>query len=277
MAKNFTQIVISTDTFFQWLTLTNYMANAYKNVVTTATNTAGDTTSGNAFISGTFGANTMTVNYQLRGGTVDAAANLAIVSNAVFSGSNTAYTSNVYFNTSNVTINVATFSITGTGANSVTVSTNSTATNTRFVSNAVSIQGLLTVVNAASFSNSITVTGPINVTNVVSFNDHIYSSNSVNLPTGTATIVDSFNGSTYRSAKYIISMKDNGNSTYQTTEILLNHDDVTAYTTEYATIRTIANNIGTFTANLSGTTVRLWSTPTVANSTYKISRNLIVV
>jgi hypothetical protein len=32
-----------------------------------------------------------------------------------------------------------------------------------------------------------------------------------------------------------------------------------------------------FSANIAGSTVRLWATPTVANSTYKISRNLLEV
>jgi hypothetical protein len=278
MAKDFTQIVIATDTFAQWLRLSNQMANAYKNVVTTATNTAGDTTSGNAFVSGIIGGNTVVVNYQMRGGTVGTAANLAVVSNVTFSGANSTFTSNVFIDAANATVNANTFAITGIGGgNAITIATNSTATNTRMFATTFYLQGNSTFVNTASFSNSVTVTGPVNVSNVINFSDNSIGSNSVTVSTATASIVDSFSGSAYRGGKYVVAIKDNANSTYQMTEIMVMHDDVTGFTTEYATLRSVANNLALFSANLSGTTVRLWATPAVANSTYKISRNLLEV
>lgn len=278
MSKNFTQIVISTDTFAQWLSLTNQMANAYQNVVTTATNTAGDTTAGNAFVSGTIGGNTVVVNYRMRGGTVDTAANLAIVSNVTVTASNSTFVSNVYFNSSNVTMNSNTFAITGVaGGNAVTITTNSTATNTFVYSHTLSVQANTTMTNSTSFSNSVSVTGPVSVSNTISFPDNTLGSNSITVSGTTANIVDSFSGSTYRGGKYVVSVKDNSNSVYQMTEMLIMHDGSTGYTTEYATLRHISNNLVTFSANVSGTTVRLWATPTVANSTYKISRSLLTV
>jgi hypothetical protein len=278
MAKDFTQIVIATDTFAQWLRLSNQMANAYKNVVTTATNTAGDTTSGNAFVSGTIGGNTVVVNYQMRGGTVDTAANLAVVSNVTFSGANSTFTSNVFINAANASVNANTFAITGLGGgNAITITTNSTATNTRMFATTFYLQGNTTVVNTASFSNSVTVTGPVNVSNAINFSDNSLGSNSVTVSSATANVVDSFSGSTYRGGKYVISITDNANSTYQMTELMVMHDDVTGFTTEYATLRSVANNLALFSANLSGTTVRLWATPAVGSSTYKISRNLLEV
>ena len=278
MAKDFTQIVIATDTFAQWLRLSNQMANAYKNVVTTATNTAGDTTSGNAFVSGIIGGNTVVVNYQMRGGTVDAAANLAVVSNVTFSGANSTLTSNVFINAANATVNANTFAITGIGGgNAITIVTNSTATNTRMFATTFYLQGNSTFINTASFSNSVTVTGPVNVSNVINFSDNSIGSNSVTVSTATASIVDSFSGSAYRGGKYVVAIKDNANSTYQMTELMVMHDDTTGFTTEYATLRSVANNLALFSANLSGTTVRLWATPAVASSTYKISRNLLEV
>jgi hypothetical protein len=278
MAKDFTQIVIATDTFAQWLRLSNQMANAYKNVVTTATNTAGDTTSGNAFVSGIIGGNTVVVNYQMRGGTVDTAANLAVVSNVTFSGANSTLTSNVFINAANATVNANTFAITGIGGgNAITIVTNSTATNTRMFATTFYLQGNSTFVNTASFSNSVTVTGPVNVSNVINFSDNSIGSNSVTVSTATASIVDSFSGSAYRGGKYVVAIKDNANSTYQMTELMVMHDDTTGFTTEYATLRSVANNLALFSANLSGTTVRIWATPAVASSTYKISRNLLEV
>lgn len=276
MAKNFNQIVIATDTFAQWLQLTNQMANAYKNVVTTATNTAGDTTSGNAFVSGTIGGNTVVVNYQMRGGTVDTAANLAVVSNVTFSGGNSTFTSNVFVNSANLTVNANTFALTGVGGgNAITISTNSSYTNTVLISHVLTVQGNTTVVNSSSFSNSVSVTGPVSMSNTMSFPDNTLGSNSVTASNSDPLIIDSFSGSTFRSGKYVISVKDNSNSTYQTTEILMMHDGTTGYTTEYATLRSSANNLAIFSSNLSGTTVRLWATPSVANSTYKVSKSLM--
>lgn len=278
MAKNFNQIVIATDTFAQWLQLTNQMANAYKNVVTTATNTAGDTTSGNAFVSGTIGGNTVVVNYQMRGGTVDTAANLAVVSNVTFSGGNSTFTSNVFVNSANLTVNANTFALTGVGGgNAITISTNSSYTNTVLISHVLTLQGNTTVVNSSSFSNSVSVTGPVSMSNTMSFPDNTLGSNSVTASNSDPLIIDSFSGSTFRSGKYVISVKDNSNSTYQTTEILMMHDGTTGYTTEYATLRSSANNLAIFSSNLVGTTVRLWATPSVANSTYKVSKSLMKV
>lgn len=276
MSKNFNQIVIATDTFGNWLQLTNQMANAYKNVVTTATNTAGDTTAGNGFVSGIFGANSVVVNYQMRGGTVDTAANLAVVSNVTFSGANSTFTSNVFVNSANLTVNANTFAITGVGGgNAITISTNSTFTNSVLISHVLTIQGSTTVVNSSSFSNSVSVSGPVSLSNTMSFPDNTLGSNSVTASNSSALIIDAFNGSTFRGGKYVISVSDNGNSTFQMTEILLMHDGATGYTTEYATLKSIANSIALFSANLSGSTVRLWATPAVANSTYKVSKSLM--
>lgn len=285
MSKNFNQIVIATDTFMQWLSLTNQMANAYKNVVTTATNTAGDTTTGNAFVSGTLGGNTVVVNYQMRGGTVDVSNNLTIVSNVVISGGNsTTINTNTFVNAFSFTANANTFAVTGlAGGNSITISTNSTVTNTALVSHKISITGNTTVVNTAAFSNSVTVTGSLNTSNLHNF---ITATNAILTSTGASTvsapipldtIVDSFPGDTYRGGKYIISIRDNSNSAYQMTEIMLMHDGVTGFTTEYATLRSVANNLAEFVANLSGSTVRLFAVPKVVNSTFTVTKNLMTV
>lgn len=277
MGRIFTKINVATDTFFEWLLLSNKMANAYANVVTTAMDSNGDTNEGNAFVTGIFGANTLTANYQLRGGTVNAAANLAVVSNVTFSGANTYLTSNVFISAANTTVYSNTFSVLGTGSNAVTISTNSTATNTRIVANSITITGVLTVTNSSSFSNSVSVTGPLALSNTLSFDERIVDSNTATVSTATATVIDSFSANEFRAGKYVISVKDTGNSTYQTTELLVMHSDIDVFITEYATLRSVANNIVTFSANLSGTTVRLWVTPSVGTSTYKIARDLLVI
>jgi hypothetical protein len=224
------------------------------------------------------------VNYQMRGGTVDTAANLAVVSNVTFSGANSTFSSNLFVNSANLTVNTSVFSITGVGGgNAVTISSNSSYTNSVLISHVLTVQGNTTVVNSTSFSNSVTVIGTLRSSNTQSFitaTNAILSTagaNSINLPNSSPGIIDSFSGSAYRGGKYIVSIKDNSNSTYQMTEIMMIHDDVTGYTTEYATLRSTANNLALFSANISGTTVRLWASPSVSNSTYTLNRDLMSV
>ena len=284
MSRNFNQIVIATSTFGDWLELSNKMANAYANVVTTAANSAGDTTTGNAFVAGVFGSTILTANASVRGGNVDVAANLNIISNVYVVASNSAFECNVYVNAANAAFNTNTFSINGLGGgNAVTISTNSSITNSIFISHYLNITGNTRVTNTASFSNSVSITGALNTANLQSFvtaTNAILSTSGANTVTHGSSgdvLVDSFSGSTYRGGKYTISVKDVGGSTYQMTELLLMHDGSTGYTTEYATLRSSATNLAVFSANVDGTTVRLYSNSQVSSSVYKLDRTLIAV
>lgn len=72
----------TTDTFSQWVTKTNLIADALSNkVVTTNSNTS----TGNAAITGTFQSNTITAN-SIGGGTISLAGNLNITTNTTFTG-----------------------------------------------------------------------------------------------------------------------------------------------------------------------------------------------
>ena len=92
-------IVPSSDTFREWLDLTNRITyDMEKVVVSTIANTQGACTSGNAYVNGAFSANTLLVEDKLQGvsanstiyGTKAAAANLVISSNVVFIANSTA-------------------------------------------------------------------------------------------------------------------------------------------------------------------------------------------
>lgn len=284
MSKNFNQIVLATDTFAQWLQLTNDMANAYHNVVTTAANSSGDYTTGNAFISGIFGGNTVVVYDALRGGNVATAANLTITSNVAMTGANSSFTSNVYINASNVSMNANTFALGGVGGgNAFTISTNSTITNSVFISHYFNVTGNTRFINSASFSNTVSITGSLSTINTHSFvtaTNAILSTSGANTVTASTSgniLVDSFDGSVYRGGKYVITVKDTfGGIDHQMTEVMLMHDGAVGYTTEYATLRT-GQNLAVFSANLNGTTVRLYSNSQVATSVYKVSRTLLAV
>ena len=86
MATPISTVNTAADTFQVWIDKFNASANAISNVVVTANSLAnGSLTTGNGFVNGIFGANTLVVT-TLRGGNVQAAANLTISSNVSMDG-----------------------------------------------------------------------------------------------------------------------------------------------------------------------------------------------
>ena len=92
-------ITPASDTFREWVSLTNRITfDMEKVVVTTIANTEGACTSGNAYVNGFFSANTLLVEDKLQGvsanstvfGTKAAAANLIVSSNLVLIANSTA-------------------------------------------------------------------------------------------------------------------------------------------------------------------------------------------
>ena len=95
--------------------------------------------------------------------------------------------------------------------------------------------------------------------------------------TGTSTVaLDQFATASYRSAEYIISIKDNTSNNYQLSKILLIHDGGTSYITEYGAIWT-NTNIATFTSNIQSSNAVLYVTPTPTNTTIRIQKINIAV
>lgn len=78
------------------------------------------------------------------------------------------------------------------------------------------------------------------------------------------SVIDEFSKNRFRSAKYQIQVT-NGSSCH-TTEILIVHDDVIVYITEYGTIVT-DDLLSTFTGVIVGNNVRLLATPTFGTTT----------
>lgn len=278
MSKTYTPVVISTDTFLNWLTLTNDMAGGFADVITIAANTIGDVTTGNGFVNGIFGANTLVLT-NIRGGSIDTPGPMGVTSNVNFNGGQINTTSNVYSVASNtyfVSNNIVLAS--NSTVNVISIRANSSVTN-------VSIGGNLTTVTSnVTFSANATVNGLLTISNsavvtgdLTVATQSVMSSNAASLSGTSDQLIDSFNGSTYRGGKYVISMKDDANSTYQMTEVLVMHDGTTAYTTEYATLKSVANSLATAVSNVSGSTVRLYLTPTVASLSVKLSKTLTTV
>lgn len=92
------------------------------------------------------------------------------------------------------------------------------------------------------------------------------------------TEVDSFDITTYRSAKCTVQVKDTTTGEFQISEIIVIHDGTTAYLTTYGTIHTGAAPLATFDSDILNNNCRILATGASANSmTYKIQRTTMTV
>jgi hypothetical protein len=95
--------------------------------------------------------------------------------------------------------------------------------------------------------------------------------------TGTGgDVVDTFSATTYRSAKYVISV-DNGAGEYETREALVVHDGTNAYITEYAIVYTGSGMLGDATVQMNGGNVELVYTANAAGTSVKVISTYIDV
>ena len=285
-------IDVLTNTYQNWIDKTNQAISVLINQAVTVTNTAtGDTVTGNGFVLGTLGANTLTA-VTLRGGTVNSAANLAITTNTNITAAYVNVTSNSYFY-GNSSIASAIFAgnsvATNTSFNSTYWTVNS---NVAIIGTSHSISGNLNVDSATLFvdtvnnrvglgtsvpNSALTIIGNTVITGVISTPMSVFGSNSASTNSVSQVAIDTFPSTIYRSAKYTLSITDNINAaTYQTSEILVMHDGTNAYLTEYAVIRS-NSSVGTLAADISGGNVRLLITPVSTNNTINFERTLLVI
>lgn len=157
MARPVANVVIATDSFASWVGITNQMADTFTRYTLTAnSSTIGANVSGNSQLWGTFSANTVAVGDSLRGGIVNASANLNIVSNAIFTGATINATSNVNITTTNTYVNSTYTYIVGGIAN-VTSNVSVTNANTQVNSSVFHVVGgLANVTSNVSIVNSNT-------------------------------------------------------------------------------------------------------------------------
>ena len=123
--------------------------------------------------------------------------------------------------------------------------------------------------NTINANTSATIYGALYINANTTANVAQYVSNTYSFANNIVQIVDSFTTTTYRSAEYTAQIVDNTPTSggYQITKLLVVQDGINAYVTEYGTIfsNTTTGSLATFSANISGTTVRLYGI--VANST----------
>lgn len=90
-------------------------------------------------------------------------------------------------------------------------------------------------------------------------------------------VVDSWDSTLYRTAKYIVQVDNTDDSNeFQVSEVLLIHNGSATFTTEYAEVFT-SDRIATVDSDINTGLVRLKVTPTVTNSTIKVTRLAVTV
>lgn len=87
--------------------------------------------------------------------------------------------------------------------------------------------------------------------------------------------INSFDATSYRSAKYFISVKDADNGRYELSEVVVTHDGVNGYAAS-TSVSSTGGALASYDADISGGNVRLLMTPISNNSTvFKLQRLLI--
>jgi len=180
--------------------------------------------------------------------------------------STTITTSNITTsNLSTTNLNVTGNTLTLNGAN-ITVSYGNAGIYNLGISN-VNI-GLSANVNIGSTTGNTTVRGNLVANNITTNSLALSSitSNSSPIPVTTSTIIDSFPKSLYRSAKYIITAKNDDG--YQAEEILLLHDDSISFITVYGSLSTAFDDadIITVSSNIVSGNVCLYATGSNSNT-----------
>jgi hypothetical protein len=85
------------------------------------------------------------------------------------------------------------------------------------------------------------------------------------LSAGVPTIIDSFSTSTYRGAKYVVTLSDYTNNNFTLAEVVLVCGSSNASVQTYGVVSANGTSIGNFYANVSGTTARLYANAGVSS------------
>jgi len=151
-------------------------------------------------------------------------------------------------------------------------------------SGAITSSGLVTadelsVTNDATFNGSVDASGQeVTAGTYVINNIAVNGSSSATTSATTQVAVDTVSKTAFRTVKYLVQITNSTDNEYHATEILVTHDGTTPSMTEYATIFTGTAEEATFSADISGSNLRLLATPASTDSmTFKITRTGIKV
>ena len=187
--------------------------------------------------------------------------------------------SNTFNATGNATFsNVVTFNSNVVFANNTLFNTNPTVNGSLTVTGNASVSGSLNITTFTA--NNITASSNLSANGVFILNQVAQSvANTYTFAnTTTPANVDIFSASSYRSLEYLVQLVDSslGLPAYHITKILVVHDNVTTYMTEYGTIFN-TQNLGTFTTGINAGNLFLQLTPTTSNVVCKFVRTAFTV
>lgn len=161
-----------------------------------------------------------------------------------------------------------------------TITTNSNTT----VGNAT-VNGYITATGFIVSNTTSNATISIPTANQYSSGQHYLNANgswvqvpaySISLQTsgaGSPVMIDSYNMSYFNAMEYMIHTKDNDANGYVSTKLITVHDGANVFITEYATVTSNSSfTTGVLKANANTTHVKLYVTPTSANTDIRILR-----
>ncbi len=160
--------VATTDTFGAWLTKTNVLATLFtQNTITSDSTITGSLTTGNAYVNGFFGANTLVAFTGIAGGSLNSGNTLNVLTNTafVYSGANlVSINSNTSFSNLIISTNSVNISPAGGNTNITGNFLNVNASTTNVISNSLNIVSVLSLTGNSTFSsnssfNILTLTG----------------------------------------------------------------------------------------------------------------------
>ncbi len=123
------------------------------------------------------------------------------------------------------------------------------------------------------------LTGGVTVQSVsIGVSDEVVfiGTNSVNDTSNAEFVADTFVIADFRTTKYLVQVQETGSNNFYSTEVLLMHDGSIVHMTQYATLHTNTSPVDSIRSDVNGGNVRLLITPSVANTTTKISKISLV-
>lgn len=98
------------------------------------------------------------------------------------------------------------------------------------------------------------------------YDQTILDDGTVTLSASAVANIDSFDSTTYRSTRYVMSISDSTNSRYEVLEAVVTHDGSTSYVNDHASVNNYTGPLLTLSTDISGGNVRLRATPITSDS-----------
>jgi hypothetical protein len=322
--------VAANATFTNLVDTVNLLANTVSNYVLTVNTLAnGSISTGNGFVNGMFGANTLFAT-NIRGGNVQTSGPVSFLSNVAFNANVSCNTTIYLGNTSSLNSSTlflgnsivnAVLNTTSLYFNNVGIVTTNTRASILQNSSVIGVRGSINFITSGaisinsidnantdsiditlsasgnsivagsdkqiqynangslsaslgltfdSSSNTLSVSNTANV-KTLSFQDIIKVGTKVTNSSISGTYeIDNFLLSDFSGGEYLIVVKDNANSTYQTIKSIISRDNITEYGTVFS-----SSDLGNIIASSNSTHVIISLNTSIANTTTKIIRTLV--